>query len=149
MNLHIEAQSSSALARERRELLIQRWSFLLAQGRTELHLKQWFIASAYYQEALLTVEALLATSSCKNCALRCYLRALFECTYISSKIHGDDSIELLEQAGALILSGYLPMQTIEKLLEPLAELKRYNDADRDLWINRFFAGDAAHRKQLH
>lgn len=149
MNLHTRAQSSSPLVREVSQLVIQRWSFLIEQGRSELHLKQWFIASSYYQAALSTAETLLAMSSCKHCALRCYLRTLLEYTYVSCKIQGDDSIDLLEQVGALTLSGYLPMQTVEKLLEPLVEFKRHTDADRDLWINRLFVGDAVHRKQVH
>lgn len=149
MNLQHRIPSSTAAIHERTEKLIYRWLFLLEQGRSELHLKQWFIASSYYQQAMQVAESLFAASLCKNCALRCYMRTLVEYAYVICKIQGEDSIELLEQAATLTLSCYVPMDSIDKFLEPLFTLKNQSDAERELWLNRLFAGDAIYKQQLH
>lgn len=149
MNSPQTNQSSATSTRERTEQLIYRWSFLLEQGRSELHMKQWFIASDYYQQALMVAETLFVESQCRNCALRCYLRTLFEYAYIACKIHGTDSVEILEQAATLTLAGYAPMPGIDQILEPLNNLKYMNDVERELWVNQFFALDANCKQQLH
>lgn len=136
-------------SREQSKELIRRWSFLLEQGRSELHLKQLFIASGYYQQALLVAESLFAASLCRNCALRCYMRTFMEFAYITSRIHGLESLELLEQTGTLILSRYLPMESVDKLLKPINSFKQQTDQEREVWINQLFVSDAVCRRQVH
>lgn len=149
MNAHETHETASPVSREQSKQLIQRWSFLLEQGRSELHLKQWFIASGYYQQALLVAESLFAASLCRNCALRCYMRTFMEFAYITSRIHGPESLELLEQTGTLILSRYLPMESVDKLLQPINSFKHQTDQERELWINQLFVSDAVCRRQVH
>lgn len=149
MNLARENNSQTLSLRERNEQLIQRWHFLLEQGRSELHLRQWFIAASYYQQAMSVAESLFAASLCKSCALRCYTRTLIEYVYVVCKINGAESVELMEQAATLTLSAYVPMSLVEKLLAPLTEIKNRSDAERELWLNQLFAEDASYRRRLH
>lgn len=149
MNLAREHNSQTLSLRERNEQLIHQWSFLLEQGRSELHLRQWFLAANYYQQAMSIAESLFAASLCKNCALRCYTRTLVEYAYVICKINGPESLELMEQAATLTLSAYVPMSLVEKLLFPITEIKTRSDADRELWLNQLFAEDASYKKRLH
>lgn len=137
------------LAKRRNEKLINRWCFLLEQGRQELHLRQWFIAASYYQQALSVAETLFSASLCKSCALRCYMRTLVEYAYITCKINGPESMDFLGQVATVTLSAYMPMQAIDKLLVPVMNLKSYSDQEQDVWINQLFVEDVLQRSQLH
>ena len=141
--------ASSLSLRERNEKLLRRWGFLLEQGRMELHQRQWFIATCYYQQAMLAAELLFPVSLCKSCALRCYARTLVEYAYVECHINGADNLELIEQAATLTLSAYVPMPCVDKLLAPLASLKCQSETQREQWINQLFAADAQAKQQLH
>lgn len=145
----LQSSAHAMSIRDENEQRVYRWSFLLEQGRSELHLHQWFIASSYYQQAMLVAESLFIASPCRSCALRCYMRTLVEYAYVLCKISGPESLDLLEEVATLTLSSYAPMPCIDKVLEPLTRLKRNSDIERDLWINQLLAEDAIYKHQLH
>lgn len=131
------------------ENTINRWYFLLGNGRHALHAGHWQEAAINYRAAYIEAELLVFISDCKNCAVKNYMRTLAEYCYALCKI------DKAEQLSDLIANAWYTLNTCLtevltlKLLQPLRDMEFSSNDERDLWINQLFAEEAVYRKQVH
>lgn len=146
-----ETLDQTISAKQKQMLLeaIYRWRYLLDKARGELHRQDWNAAVDAYQLAYCQAELLIHIADCKNCAIKNYVRTLFEygyCLCQSSQPHAlVGSLEVARQT----LECYATATLTNQLLKPLFNLLRANSEQRDGWINHLFAEDAILQRVVH
>lgn len=128
---------------------INRWYFLLENGRHELQLGRWQEAVLNYRSAYTEAELLVFISGCKNCAVKNYMRTLVEYCYALCKIDSSEQLSDLTAHAWYTLNTCVTEALTLKLLQPLRAMESSSDDERDLWMNQLFAEEAVHLNKVH
>lgn len=141
-----------AISAKHKQLLMQeiyRWRYLLDGARRELHAQDWIAAVDAYREAYSQAELLIHIADCKNCAIKNYVRTLFEYGYSLCQINHAAALVHLVDIARQTLDCYATTTLTQQLLKPVLNLVRANSQQRDIWINELFAGDALQQQAVH
>ena len=141
-----------AISAKHKQLLMQeiyRWRYLLNGARRELHAQDWIAAVDAYREAYSQAELLIHTADCKNCAIKNYVRTLFEYGYSLCQTHHSEVLLGVLDIARQTLECYATTTLTQQLLKPIINLVRVNSQQRDIWINQLFAEDALQQQAVH
>jgi hypothetical protein len=128
---------------------IYRWRYLLDNARSELHRQDWNAAVDAYQQAYCQAELLIHIADCKNCAIKNYVRTLFEYGYSLCQTHHSDVLLGVLDIARQTLECYATTTLTQQLLKPIINLVHANSQQRDIWINQLFAEDALQQQAVH
>lgn len=141
-----------AISAKHKQLLMQaiyRWRYLVEAARRELHAQDWVTAVDAYREAHSQAELLIHIADCKNCAIKNYVRTLFEYGYSLCQINQAAALMHLVDIARQTLDCYATTTLTQQLLKPVLNLMRANSQQRDIWMNQLFAEDALQQHALH
>lgn len=141
-----------AISAKHKQLLMQeiyRWRYLLNGARRELHAQDWIAAVDAYREAYSQAELLIHIADCKNCAIKNYVRTLFEYGYSLCQTHHSEVLLGVLDIARQTLECYATTTLTQQLLKPIINLVRANNQQRDIWINQLFAEDSLQQQAVH
>lgn len=141
-----------AISAKHKQLLMQeiyRWRYLLDGARRELHAQDWIAAVDAYREAYSQAELLIHIADCKNCAIKNYVRTLFEYGYSLCQTHHSEVLLGVLDIARQTLECYATTTLTQQLLKPIINLVHANSQQRDIWISQLFAEDALQQQAVH
>ncbi len=141
-----------AISAKHKQLLMQeiyRWRYLLDGARRELHAQDWIAAVDAYREAYSQAELLIHIADCKNCAIKNYVRTLFEYGYSLCQTHHSEVLLGVLDIARQTLECYATTTLTQQLLKPIINLVHANSQQRDIWMNQLFAEDALQQQAVH
>ncbi len=142
----------STVAAKHKHMLMQaiyRWRYLLDDARRELHAQDWCAAVDAYQDAHAQAELLIHIADCKNCAIKNYVRTLFEYGYSLCQANQSGTLMQLLDIARQTLDCYATATLSQKLLKPVFNLMQADNQQRDTWINQLFVEDAMLQRAVH